>query len=268
MSQKIADFKNLFVSYGGDDVLHGVSLEVNPLEHTAILGANGSGKSTFIKLFSGEIYPRVLAQSHKELFGQDRWEVAELRKRLGIITNDFHSYVQKENPFVTGFELVISSFHSAVGMHQHHKYDQSHSRATLGAMRQMQIEHLNQKPVGKMSTGEIRRCVVARALVHDPSALLLDEPTVGLDIKAQLDFVETIRSLSAEKTIILITHHVEEIFPEIKRVVLLEGGRIFVQGDRESVMTSENLSKVFGVSLKISFSPSGYRVAKTGITQR
>jgi len=259
---KIAEFKNLYVSYGEGDVLHGISLDIDHLEHTAILGANGSGKSTLIKLFSNDIYPRVRPDSSKKMFGQERWSIFELKRLLGIITNDFHYYAQNMAPNISGFELVISSFFSSVGVLEHQEYTDEMRDDAAKAIEKVGIKHLSYKPLCEMSTGELRKCLIARALALNPVALLLDEPTVGLDIKAQIGFIDTVRALAKEKTIIIITHHVEEIFPEIKKVVLLKDGRILKAGTKEETLTSENLSKAFGVPLEIGLDGDRYYIKR------
>lgn len=261
-NKKIAEFKNLFVSYGEGDVLHGISLDIDELEHTAILGANGSGKSTLIKLFSNDIYPRVREGSSKKMFGQERWSIFELKRHLGIITNDFHYYAQNIAPNISGYELIISSFFSSVGVLEHQEYTDEMGAAAMEAIAKVGIERLKDKPLCEMSTGELRKCLIARALSLKPSALLLDEPTVGLDMRAQIEFLETVRALSKEKTIILITHHIEEIFPEVKKVVLLKEGKIFRCGPKEEVVTSENLSDVFGVKVELGNDCERYFVKK------
>ncbi len=259
---KIAEFKNLFVSYGEGDVLHGVSLDIDELEHTAILGANGSGKSTLIKLFSNDIYPRILPGSSKKMFGGERWSIFELKKRLGIITNDFHYYAQNMAPNISGYELVVSSFFSSLGILEHQEYTDEMNKTATEAIEKVDIEHLMAKPLCEMSTGELRKCLIARALALKPSALLLDEPTVGLDIRAQLEFVDGLRALAKEKTILLITHHVEEIFPEIQKVVLLKDGCILKCGVKEDVLTSENLSNAFGVALELGLDGNRYYIKR------
>ena len=113
-----------------------------------------------------------------------------------------------------------------------------------------------------MSTGEIRKCIIARALVHDPKAMILDEPTVGLDIKAQLEFVALLRKIASQRTIILITHHLEEIFEEISNVVLLKEGRIYKQGKKEECLSDEHLSFTFGVPLHVSVQNGRYVIER------
>ncbi len=259
-SKKIAEFKNLYVSYGEGDVLHGVSLDIDSLEHTAILGANGSGKSTLIKLLSNDIYPRIREGSSKKMFGRERWSIVELKSRLGIITNDFHYYAQNMAPNISCFELVVSSFFSSIGVLEHQEYTDEMKTKAAAAIGKVGIEHLTHKPLCEMSTGELRKCLIARALALEPKALLLDEPTVGLDIRAQLEFLDGLRTLAKEKTIIIITHHVEEIFPEIKKVLLLKEGKIFKYGTKEEVLTSQNLSETFGVSVELGLDGERYYV--------
>ncbi len=260
--QKIAEFKNLYVSYGEGDVLRGIDLEVGELEHTAILGANGSGKSTLIKLFSNDVYPRILQGSSKKVFGEERWSVFELKRRLGIVTNELHYYMQHTVPNISCFEAVISSFYSSIGIFESQEYDEAMKNAAMAAMEKLGIARLAQKPLCETSTGELRKCIIARALALNPKALLLDEPTVGLDIGAQIEFLAILRALAVDKTIILITHHIEEIFPEIKKVALIKDGKIFRYGAKEEIMTSQNLSDTFGVSIELGLDGERYFVKK------
>ncbi len=247
----IANFQNLFAGYDNGDILKNINLTIGAGEHTAILGANGSGKSTLIKLFSNDLYPRPYDNSKKLLFGQERWNVADLKKYLGIITNDLHYYFQKEGWYVLGYEAVLSGFYGSLGIYRHQKYSDADRKRVEKIFSYLNIHHLREKKIEGMSTGEIRKIIIARALVHGPKALLLDEPTVGLDFKAQIDFIDTIRELSKDLTIILITHHIEEVFPEIKKVLLLKNGEILKQGGREEVITTDKLSEAFDVSLRV-----------------
>lgn len=262
MPQKIAEFKNLYVSYGEGDALKGVSLEIDRLEHTAILGANGSGKSTLIKLFSNDIYPRVRPDSSKMLFGQERWSIFELKKRLGIITNDFHYYALHTAPNISCFELVVSSFFSSVGIFESQEYDAEMIESAKAAIEQVGITALSDKPLCEMSTGELRKTLIARALALRPEALLLDEPTVGLDIGAQIEFLDTVGGLSKDKTVIIITHHIEEIIPQIKKVLLLHDGTVFRYGTKQEVLTGENLSEAFGVSIEVGLDGDRYHIKR------
>ena len=247
----LIDFQHITVDYGRGAVLHDISLQIADGEHTVILGANGSGKSTLMKLFSNDIYPSSKYPYKKELFGKERWSIWELKKHLGIITNDLHSIFASQAMQVNGLDLVLSGFHSALGVFSHMGITTAQHTRAVEAMALLEVGHLTETSVRQMSTGELRRCVIARAMVHTPRVLLLDEPTSGLDIKAQREFVTLIQTLSGQVTIILITHHIEEIFPEITKAVLLKEGRIFRTGSKESTLNSKNLSQTFDTRLEI-----------------
>ncbi|MDD5549392.1 MAG: ABC transporter ATP-binding protein, partial [Sulfurovaceae bacterium] len=112
-----------------------------------------------------------------------------------------------------------------------------------------------------MSTGELRKCIVARALVHPVKAILLDEPTVGLDIKAQQDFISMMRSLAnSGTTVILVTHHIEEVFKEINKAVLIKDGKIYAQGPSNEVLNSANLSKIFDIPINLAINDDKYSI--------
>ena len=237
----------------GTRVLDCLSLEIAPGQHTAIFGPNGSGKSSLIKLLTRQHYP--LAKPNGEpsvcIFGQARWDVFALRKQMGIVSADVHQEFVAGGE-LTGREAVVSGFFAGHGLAAHHQVTPEMEDRSEAALRLAQAGHLAQKPMAQMSTGEARRILIARALAPDPKALLLDEPTTGLDLSVRRRFLETLRGIAgAGKTIILVTHHAEEIFPEIRRVILLRDGRVFRDGPTESVLTSANLSALFGEAVEV-----------------
>ncbi len=254
----IIDFEHLHVAYEEHNVLHDICLCITEGEHTAILGANGSGKSTLLKLFSNDIYPRFHEEMRKEVFGKSIWDIWELKRHLGIITNDLHYQFTERASFLNGFEVALSGFFSSFHIYEHQELLPLHVNKAEEVLHFLGIEHLHHKKISEMSTGEIRKCIIARALVHDPKAMILDEPTVGLDIKAQLEFVKLLRKIASQRTIILITHHLEEIFEEISNVVLLKEGRIYKQGKKEKLLSDEHLSFTFGIPLHVSVQKGRY----------
>lgn len=254
----IIDFRDITVDYGYGPVLQDISLQISEGEHTVILGANGSGKSTLMKLFSNDLYPSSKKPYTKQLFGEAQWSIWELKKHLGIITNDLHSTFTAQAKRVKGLDLVISGFHSSLGIFSHMGISAEQKQKALQAMGLLEVDSLAETPVQQMSTGQLRRCVIARAMVHAPRALLLDEPSSGLDIKAQREFVALIRKLSKATTIILITHHIEEIFPEITKAILLKDGRIYKEGNKALILQSDTLSHIFDTALKIGHSEGWY----------
>jgi iron complex transport system ATP-binding protein len=257
----LLDIQHATVELHGTEVLHDLSLGVDVGEHTAILGANGSGKSTLIKLIAHQRYAhtgKAKAPSVK-LFGRERWIITELRSRLGIVSADLHHYFPTEWKPLTGREAVLSGLLAGYDVLPHQTITTEMSARADAALALMEIEHLAARPITRMSTGEMRRTLIARALAPDPEALLLDEPTTGLDLVVRHHFLETLREVAARgKTIILVTHHVEEILPEIQRVVLLRDGKVFHDGSKEEMLTGEMLSATFGAPVRVEAEPNGY----------
>ena len=260
--EPIIDFRHITVDYGNGPVLKDINLQIREGEHTVILGANGSGKSTLMKLFSNDLYPSAATSYTKRLFGEARWSIWELKQKLGIITHDLHHTFAHQAGYVTGLDLVLSGFHSALGVFSHQGITEAQKQRALESMAALEVACLAERSVREMSTGQLRRCIIARAMVHQPRALLLDEPTSGLDIKAQREFIEMIRGLSTQVTIILITHHIEEVFDEISKVVLLKDGTVYQEGNKEVILSSKNLTEVFGMPLKLALSEGRYRIEK------
>jgi iron complex transport system ATP-binding protein len=252
----------------GRCILDGLSLEIREGEHTAILGPNGAGKSSFIRLFTREEYPEPHAHGAPPvlIFGQDLWNVFELRSLLGIISTDLQdNFLNRTLPGQTrSLDVVLSGFFASYGLFWHQEVTESMRVRARRALALLEAEHLAEAFIETMSTGEARRILIARALVHEPRALILDEPTTGLDLLARSRFLKTLRNLARRgQTIILVTHRVEEIFPEIDRVILLNHGRILHDGPKREVLTSRRLSSMFGAPIRVRQS-RGYYTATSG----
>ena len=247
----IIEFENIDVGYDEKVVLKDINLKIKSGEHFAILGANGSGKSTLMKLIQSQIHPRHKKKFKKEIFGKSIYSIFDLKKELGVITNDLHNYFEKEAGYLTGFEVVLSGFYSSIGVFTHQDFTKKQIQKAIEVMNFLEIIDLKNKKVSSMSTGQLRKCIVARALIHDPKAFVLDEPTVGLDIKAQINFIKLLQKISLKSTIILVTHHLEEIFPEIKNVALIYNNTIFKIGKKEDILNSENLSTIFDIKIEV-----------------
>lgn len=258
----ILQFENVNLRYSETEILKNINLEIADGEHCAILGPNGSGKSTLIKLISSELYPSIVKEhSQRKILGEDGWNIAELRRHIGIVTNDLHNSFSVDGGNLTGLETVMSGFFGTLGLFPHQIIENDYEPKAKLALERLGIARLETQKIGTMSTGELRKCLVARALVHPVRAILLDEPTVGLDIKAQLDFIEMMRTLAnGGTTIILITHHIEEVFEEISKVLLIKNGRIFAQGAKQEVLNATNLSQVFDVNLSLSHKNGRYSI--------
>jgi iron complex transport system ATP-binding protein len=234
----------------GDRVaLQDINLEIACGEHVCILGPNGCGKSTLIKTITRECYPLAREGSCVSILGRERWNVFELRSLLGIVSPDLLASCTTN---ATGRDVVLSGFFSSTQIFPHHHPDPEHVALAEAALERLGIAHLAGRPVAHMSSGEAKRTLIARALVHNPQTLLFDEPSNALDIGAQLQLRETMRELAQSGLgILLVTHHVSEIIPEIERVILLREGRILADGPKSSVLTAEHLSSLFGVAIRL-----------------
>ena len=256
----IIDFENINVGYDEKIVLKNITLKIKEKEHWAILGANGSGKSTLMKLIQSEIHPRKTNPYKKEILGKSTYSIFELKKDLGIITNDLHNYFATHGNFLTGYITVLSGHYSSIGVFKHQDFTEAQHEKAKQTMKFLEIEHLADKYVEEMSTGELRKCIVARALIHEPKAFVLDEPTVGLDIKAQINFIKMLKKLSSTASIILVTHHLEEIFEEIENVALIYNNTIYKNGKKKEILTSANLSEIFETNVHINEKNNRYYV--------
>ena len=234
---------------GERPALDDISLQIGSGEHVCILGPNGSGKSTLIKTITRECYPLVREGSFMSILGRERWNIFELRSLLGIVSPDLLVSCTTD---ATGRDIVLSGFFSSTRIFPHHHPDPEHLARTEAALARLGIAHVADRPVAHMSSGEAKRTLIARALVHDPQTLLFDEPSNALDIAAQLHLRAAMRELAhSGLSIVLVTHHVSEIIPEIDRVVLLREGRILADGPKSSILTAERLSSLFGVPVRL-----------------
>jgi iron complex transport system ATP-binding protein len=240
---------------GGKPVLHDLTFDIRPGEHVAIVGPNGSGKSSFIRLITRQDYPLAGPDLEPALLilGQERWDVFELRAHLGIVSADLHNAFTSGEGFgrCRGLEVVLTGFFASLGLFQHQHVTGPMRERARAALALVEAEHLADTKVDAMSTGEARRVLIARALAPDPGALLLDEPTTGLDLAARHRFLQTLAKLAADKTLILVTHHIEEIIPEIERVILLKDGRVFMDGRKQDVLRSEHVGRLFGMPIVV-----------------
>ena len=249
MAPPLLLLKNVTVMRGDHAALREVNLEIAAGEHVCILGPNGCGKSTLIKTITRECYPLAQDGCAIAILGRERWNIFELRSLLGIVSPDLLASCTTE---ATGRDVVLSGFFSSTRIFPHHHPDPGHLARTQAALERLGISHLAERPVAQMSSGEAKRTLIARALVHEPQTLLFDEPSNALDIGAQLQLRETMRELAQSGLgILLVTHHVPEIIPEIERVVLLREGRILADGAKAAILTEENLSNLFQAKVSL-----------------
>jgi iron complex transport system ATP-binding protein len=237
------------VMRGERAALDDVTLRIDAGEHVCILGPNGCGKSTLIKTITRECYPLANPGSSISILGRERWNIFELRSLLGIVSPDLLASCTTD---ATGRDVVLSGFFSSTRIFPHHAPGEDLLARSNAAIERLGIAHLADRAVQHMSSGEAKRTLIARALVHDPQTLLFDEPSNALDIGAQVQLRDTMRDLAQSGLgILLVTHHVSEIIPEIERVVLLRQGRIVADGPKSEILNAEHLSELFGVRVQI-----------------
>jgi iron complex transport system ATP-binding protein len=230
--------------------LEDFTLRIDAGEHVCILGPNGCGKSTLIKTITRECYPLANEGSSISILGRERWNIFELRSLLGIVSPDLLASCTTD---ATGRDVVLSGFFSSTRIFPHHQPKPELLERTNTTLARLGVAHLAERAVAEMSSGEAKRTLIARALVHDPQALLFDEPSNALDIGAQVQLRETMRQLAQSGLgILLVTHHVSEIIPEIERVVLLRAGRIVADGSKDKILQAGELSELFGVPVQLS----------------
>jgi iron complex transport system ATP-binding protein len=244
----LLDFQNVSVMRGGHVVLHDINLRIGAGEHVAILGPNGSGKSTLIKTITREFYPLMRPGTTAQLFGRDTWNVFELRSLLGVVSNE----LGPDSRFCSGRDIVLSGFFSSAGIWKYYEITPQMDRRADELLSQLDAAHLADRPFGELSSGEARRLLIGRALVHSPKTLLLDEPSNSLDLFAQHELRETMRKLAASGIgLLLVTHQLADVIPEIDRVVLLKDGRVMADGSKSEILTQQTLEGLFGVQLNL-----------------
>ena len=259
----LVEIRNATIWRGATRVFENLDLVIPRHERVAIVGPNGSGKTTLLKAINRELYPVAAAGTVFRILGRERWNVWELRRHLGIVSQDLQ---QRYTPTTTALEVVVSGFHSSIGVHGilAERVSNEQVEAARNVLHDLGVGDLASTPLGSMSTGQQRRCLLARALVHKPDTLVLDEPTSGLDFAASFDYLERIRGLAAAgHNIIIVTHHLNEIPPEVDRVILLRDGQVAADGPKDAVLTDERLSEVYGVPVRVA-EIDGYYLAYPG----
>lgn len=240
----------------GRPVLDRLTLAIHKGGHTAILGPNGAGKSMLVALLTH--HERAVVRDNApppvRVFGEHRWDVATLRGRLGIVSSALHQRFVAGNSegWITGEAAVLSAFLASYGVLRYGVVTEAMRARTADALALVGAGHLASRYLHEMSGGEARRVMLARVMVTAPEVLVLDEPTSGLDLAARHDFMERVRAVArAGTTLVLVTHHTEEIVPEIGRVLLLKDGRVAGDGPPARMLTPSHLGALFDVPVVI-----------------
>lgn len=250
MSVPLIEISDATIKKNGRVILDRLSLTIADGQHTVVFGPNGCGKSTLLKLITLQDYPlwRPGDTPPIRILGEEHWNVFELRKQLGIVSFDLTQRFLNDysSAQLSGLDAVVTGFFASRELFDWTPVDDAMRAEAAAALARVHAERLADIPLEWMSTGELRRVMIARALVNRPRALILDEPTSGLDVMAAEEFMARLAALARQGvTLILVTHHFEEIIPEIRQVCLMKDGRIRFVGERDEVCTAENFEALF-----------------------
>lgn len=244
----LIEFRNVTVVKEGKKLLDAISLTVAEGENIAILGPNGAGKSSLIRAITREYYPAAGMNATFRVLGRETWDVFALRSMLGVVSNDLQYTYTRE---VTGMDVILSGFFSSIGL-----FNREITPGMIGKSEEiarfLEVSHLLDRPMTTLSSGEARRLLIGRALVHDPGTLVLDEPANSLDLHAHASFRRIVQKIASAGTgIILVTHNLPDIIPGITRVVLMKNGRIVRDGRKEDLLTDREIGSLFAVPVHI-----------------
>ncbi len=256
-SRSILDIRHATVYRGDTCVFSDFSFALQEGEHAAIVGPNGAGKSTLLKLLAGGVHPLPLDKTRISLFGEEGGNVWDVRKRIGIVSHD----LQRDYLICAeGLNVILSGYYASNDTYGYQEFTEAQVARAHEVMQELGVESLAGRRFGHLSTGEQRRFLLGRALVHDPLMLVLDEPTSGLDVKACFQYLDLLRAqIRKGKTVLLVTHHLHEIPPEIERVVLLKEGNIVADGRKPDLLTDQRISSLFDCSVSLTQANGWYQ---------
>ena len=251
MTDLLIDIQNATVARP-QVILDRIDFRIAPLQHTAIVGPNGSGKSTFIRLLMRDLYP-VFERGNEAVNlykGRGNWSMAELRQSIALVSMKFADALL-EIGGLSVRDSVASSYFGTYGFYKPQDVTPDMAAHIDEVMERLDLLPLGKRQIQTLSTGQMRKVLIARAMVLRPDLILLDEPTLGLDVRAQSEFLDYLEHIGHSATIIMVTHHLEEVVPLIEKVLLIKDGRVFAFGGKAEVLTSENMTALFGIDLRV-----------------
>ena len=246
----VLEVTNLKIQRSGVTILDGVNWRVAPGQHWAILGANGSGKTSLLSALTGYLIPtagEIVLLGRK--YGRSDWR--ELRKKIGIVSSSVRQMMSDDEP---ALETVVSGKFAMIDFWG--PLSKADKNRGLSILRQIECRHLAERPWRVLSQGERQRILIGRALMARPRLLILDEPCAGLDPAARehfLRFLERLGTRPNAPTLVLVSHHVEEIMPVFSEALILKHGKALAAGDKRKTVTTKNLSLAFAAKLKVQF---------------
>lgn len=251
--EKILSYKNVSFKRDGREILKNINWEIKEGENWALIGLNGSGKSTLLSMIPAYTFATSGEVSvFDKQFGTCVW--ADIKKKIGFVSSTLNNFSDRLNN-QTLIDVILSGKYNSIGIYQ--EITQKDREKANNIIKDFKLSHLKLNKYGTLSQGEQRKTLLARAIMNNPSLLILDEPCSGLDIRAREIFLKNLEENSKNKNaipFIYVTHQIEEIIPSINYVAILDNGEIAVQGSKYEVLTDENLSKLYGIDIKIEWS--------------
>lgn len=222
----------------------------------ALLGPNGAGKSTFIKLITREVLPLYRDEPPVLFRGNARATLSDVKSCLGIVSSTMQSQITVHIPAI---DVVVGGLYGALGVPRHVQATEADLARAREVMGLLGIADLADRDVMTLSSGQARRVLIARALVHDPDALVFDEPCTGLDPEGMHYVRHAMRTIAQQgKAIILVTHYAEDIIPEIERLLLIKRGAVYADGPKADLLDSPTMSNLFEVPISVSEAAPGH----------
>ena len=245
------ELRNVSVVRDGNHILRSVDLDIFKGENVAVIGPNGSGKTTLIKLLRGDIHPYYDEDSPAtmRIFGQDRWNLFDVRSRMGVVSMDLQGRFRPETQVC---EVICSGFFNALDVFRDVTVTEEMVSKVRDAALMMGIDDILDREIENLSLGEMRRTLIARAMVTDPDLLVLDEPMTGLDIVMKSKF-RAMFDILIERgvSIVMVTHELTDIPSSVKRIVMVKDGRILADGPKEELLTDSKVSELYGEDIKV-----------------
>lgn len=248
--EKILSYKNVSFRRDGREILKNINWEIKKDENWALLGLNGSGKSTLLSMIPAYTFATSGEVSvFEKKFGTCVW--AEVKEKVGFVSSSLNTFSDSLNNQTLN-NIVLSGKYNSIGIYQ--EITQKDREKANNIIKDFKLSHLKLNKYITLSQGEQRKTLLARAFMNEPSLLILDEPCSGLDIRAREIFLKTLEESKSDIPFIYVTHQIEEIIPSITHVAILDNREIVSQGNKFEVLTEENLSKLYGIDLKIEWS--------------
>lgn len=264
MAATVFEMEDVSVQRNGRKILEGINLTVERDQHWVILGGNGSGKTSLLNVLMGYLTPttgEVHMRGREDAVNSASQSWDDWRKRIGFVSSSISQLIE---PAETALEIVLSGRHAMVNYWQHGEDDPAEIRAAEKVLEKVNATSLRDQSWATMSQGERQRVLIGRALMSQKmEVLVLDEPCAGLDPVARehfLQFVEELTEKGSFRSLLLVTHHVEEIIPAITHALVLKEGQVIAQGEKRRALNSFSLSEAFGAELKLRSRLGRYRL--------